>query len=378
MEYRDAERLINEFAAKVLAEPSNGLIGLAIGRKDQGPIVGDGAFCITAFVVQKLLHRTLEDANIRPAWDVISGAARGSMFIQRDDVDVVAIGDEFRAQPYTGSGHANPAAVNTQKWFERLRPGTSAVNPVATYPSSLDAGTISFFVQDRDGDIHLVSCNHVIAGTRTTDGSPPAEVVVQPATLDMTGRDLSKLTALSQIAANFGIADLSACVPLKMHVGTATPYVNKVDAAMARLRQSDRDHCQLGRLPYGGQLLGIAQPYDWDTDAERVVGSANVFKVGRTTGYTEGQVTNTKAVTIVNYKGLKATFDDQLAVDATPDNTGDFSEAGDSGSPLVTVEHNIAGIVFAGGPTRSLANPIATVISELEAAFGKWPITLVC
>jgi hypothetical protein len=102
-----------------------------------------------------------------------------------------------------------------------------------------------------------------------------------------------------------------------------------------------------------------------------------VYKVGRTTGFTEGYVAELFGTAKVQYNQWTATFVDQIVVHRTVDNTGlVFSDRGDSGSALLTEEHEIAGLVFAGSPRRSLANPIDQVMSVLTGLVGG-PVSII-
>jgi hypothetical protein len=90
--------------------------------------------------------------------------------------------------------------------------------------------------------------------------------------------------------------------------------------------------------------------------------------VGRTTGYTEGIVTNIAVTVTIPYPGGNALFSDQVAVRPTSDNGGVFSDAGDSGSGVLNDRHELLGLLFAGSPDRTLMNPIDGVIRELRSA----------
>ena len=399
--FQDADGIIDGPALAVVANLDNGILGLGIGRKDQGSIEGGGDFCITVFVERKIRPDDLPQ-NRRLAIEVIRSVAP-NLLITDSDVDVVAVGDEFRAQPYSGSDHSSPASANTQKWFNSLRPGISITNPASfilkrgssvldvseSYPLALKSGTIGFFLESKNygGDItkYLVSCNHVIAGSLQTSGSgpPPFTSIVQPSTSDMNGRDITSNATITAIAMSFGVADLRSWIPLQMYAASAStppsllPPVNFVDAAMAELGSS-RDQGFLGKLPYGGRLAKVASRFDWDTNKNILIGSGEVFKVGRTTGFTEGTVTAIKAVTRVSYaNGMVAMFLGQLAISSTNDNTGPFSLPGDSGAPLMNSANELVGMIFSGAPARSLANPAGEVISALEAVSGIRPLTLV-
>lgn len=94
-----------------------------------------------------------------------------------------------------------------------------------------------------------------------------------------------------------------------------------------------------------------------------------VQKYGRTTGWTHGEVSEVHVIVDVCYetKGplrcVKAAhFVDQIAI--IP---GSFSGGGDSGSLILTDDSykNPVGLLFAGSSTRTIANPIDTVLDTL-------------
>jgi hypothetical protein len=93
-----------------------------------------------------------------------------------------------------------------------------------------------------------------------------------------------------------------------------------------------------------------------------------VQKYGRTTGLTSGKVYALNAIVNVTYDHGTAKFINQILV--TP---GSFIKAGDSGSLMVTKDRNATlnakpvGLLFAGGSTIAVANPIDAVL----AAVGK-------
>ena len=90
----------------------------------------------------------------------------------------------------------------------------------------------------------------------------------------------------------------------------------------------------------------------------------DVQKYGRTTGYTHGRVSGINATIDVGYKNGKARFEDQIVI------TGNgFSAGGDSGSLIVTeglllADRRPVGLLFAGTPTSTLANPIELVLDR--------------
>jgi len=85
-----------------------------------------------------------------------------------------------------------------------------------------------------------------------------------------------------------------------------------------------------------------------------------VKKYGRTTGLTEGEVYALNATVRVGYSSGTARFVGQIII--TP---GGFSDGGDSGSLIVTLEgNNPIGLLFAGSSTVTIANPIDLVLAR--------------
>ena len=190
-------------------------------------------------------------------------------------------------------------------------------------------------------------------------------MVVQPGTLDFTTAELALMPSLASLSA-VRMGDLTAFVPLQFQTPANTPS-NRVDGAIALIDQNARGVDDTDRLTFGGSIMGVAAPYRTDANGA-LIDSDRVYKVGRTTGYTEGVVTNVAAITPVSYNGGVAMFVGQIVVQPTPDNVGQFSDRGDSGSGVLNDRHELVGLLFAGSPERTLLNPIDDVVSELRTA----------
>jgi hypothetical protein len=162
MNVEQALHFIRNAGISLVQSKENEIIGVAIGGQGDGPVteVRPDEFRIIAHVPRFEPNEQIATDRARAA---CVGAGR-SVFadIQPQDVKVVEVGDVFRASTYIGSDHGRPAALNTQKWFQALRPGIGIANAEG-YPNELRAGTIGFFVEHNSRRF-LVSCNHVIAG----------------------------------------------------------------------------------------------------------------------------------------------------------------------------------------------------------------------
>ena len=201
------------------------------------------------------------------------------------------------------------------------------------------SGTLGALVADGNGNLYILSNNHVMA---RTNQAVAGEDISQPGLVDNGCR-------VAEI-----VGDLSA-YPL---LGSSN-----VDAAIAQLRP--------GAMSATGEILDIGVPAT--TTAAPVVGLA-VAKSGRTTGLTQGTIGAMNATVRVQYqegcgRGRKffITYTNQVVISGTG-----FSAGGDSGSLIVTndAQHNPVGLLFAGSSTTTIANPIDEVLSRVGAALG--------
>lgn len=384
MDLKYAFDYVDKYGLEMLQAPGSNLTAVAVAPKDEGPVTESKDFAVTAFVEQKLTKRELTKAKVEPFERVFAHAV-GAPPPHKVDVNVVESGSAFRplsrlTVPFAQRGlfGAPPPIVDTQKMFYTLRSGIGITNPTGEYPGLLSVGTLGFFVRDGLGDVYLVSNNHVIgkssdkARAKTVIG----EAVVQPGTLDLTEIELALLPSQSALVGQLKVADVAAVVPLLFKTAKLTPN-NQVDAAAARL-DAARGQGDLGRVTYGGGITGTGVFLPDPADPRRVQGDARVYKVGRTTGYTEGVVTALGGVTMIEYnQGDYAFFTGQLVISSTRDNVGPFSSPGDSGSGVVNAHNELVGLLFAGSAMQTLANPIIDVINQLAAAFpGPTPTTL--
>lgn len=239
-------------------------------------------------------------------------------------------------------GKGGGDAVDPTARFARPVPiGVSTGHPAIT------AGTIGARVKDGAGLVFALSNNHVYADMNQAilgDG------VIQPGTYDGGSLPADSIGSLSAfktlIFNNTGTCpqDPSTC--------------NRIDAAIAA---SSTD------------LLGRATPANgYGTPKAATAGARinqKVQKYGRTTGQTQGIVAGLNGTVDVDYGSAGvARFTGQIAVQP-----GGFSAGGDSGSLIVSRERGTesrrpVGLLFAGSPYYTIANPIAEVLGELGVA----------
>jgi hypothetical protein len=198
------------------------------------------------------------------------------------------------------------------------------------------AGTIGARVTDGDR-IFALSNNHILAAN---NGGQEGDVLLQPGVAD-GGRDPD-----DAFGTLYDFEPLSFC-----RFGVCDP--NRVDAAIALTTPEE-----LGTATPDG---GYGTPRSWPVEAAL---GMSVQKYGRTTGHTEGEISGIHATLDVSYRDGIARFEDQIVI------TGQgFSAGGDSGSLIVTKgrllgDRRPVGLLFAGSPTTTLANPIDAVLER--------------
>ena len=216
---------------------------------------------------------------------------------------------------------------------DRYRPapiGVSVGHPDIT------AGTIGARVKDNQGNVYVLSNNHVLANSNDSDVGDSA---LQPGPFDGGTDPADK------------IGTLHAFEPIKFDGSN-----NTMDAAIAKSTTAELGN---STLPEGYGVPGT-------TVVSASIG-LGVQKCGRTTGCTTGQVAEINATVDVCYEssGIFCTkvarFVNQFTI-----SPGSFSAGGDSGSLIVTnnSNKNPVGLLFAGSATRTIANPIGPVLNH--------------
>jgi hypothetical protein len=223
------------------------------------------------------------------------------------------------------------AQTNPKAGFPRPVPiGVSAGHPDIT------AGTIGARVS-AGSRVFALSNNHVFANN---NGGRAGDNLLQPGVID-GGRNPDD-----------ALGTLYDFEPIQFCGATACPP-NRMDAALA-LTTTDN--------------LGTATPEDgYGSPRSGTVDATlgmRVQKYGRTTGHTVGRISGLNATMDVDYPGGTARFTGQIII------SGDgFSTGGDSGSLIVSKGYLFAdrrpvGLLFAGSPTTTIANPIDLVLDR--------------
>jgi hypothetical protein len=367
----EAIEVVDAHAREMLDRDDAAIELIAVGAKDGTPLNRAESFCVTAFVKEKLTATKLKERHVAKFAHTFAAVTRQGAPAAAD-IDVVECGSAFVPQiglsvptPQRGRYGGPSPICDSQKWFRALRCGIGITNPTGEYPERLSVGTAGFYLVDGEGRQYVVSNNHVIG---RSNAASPGEIVVQPGTLDLTTRELRAIATQAALAKTLGIAELSALVRLEFRDPRNIP-INHVDGALARLRDSEssgRSYADLDRLTYSGGIAGVGIPFGSGGGG----GSIRVHKVGRTTGFTEGEITHINGTATIPYPGGHAYFARQIVIQATADNVGSFSRPGDSGSGILDDRNQLVGLLFAGSDDQTLANPIPLVLEALRSASG--------
>jgi len=257
----------------------------------------------------------------------------------------------------TGILRAQPAAVTDRGPRDRWRPVVPPGVSVGHY--LITAGTFGCLVH-RDDQLFILSNNHVLANLNVCE---PWDPILQPGTADGGGpgdriarlADYVPLVFESE-PSECAVADFTAKLLNQVAGALGSRHVlktarhtggtNQVDAALARPMSPNQ---------VTNEILGVGAPAGVATASL----GTDVQKAGRTTGLTEGVITQVEATLRIDYYGPNALFTGQLV--ATP-----MSEGGDSGSAVLDRENRVVGLLFGGSPAATIINPIDAVLSALD------------
>jgi hypothetical protein len=208
-------------------------------------------------------------------------------------------------------------------------------------------GTLGCFVTLGNKAKGILSNNHVVAGENR--GIKGKDRILQPGTGSVTTQEVVGL--------------LSDFVTLQQSPSGATlaagnVVLNDVDAGIVELNGKNGTVSQ-GYLPTRKLAApnGIAQAQPGD----------KVFKVGRTTGLTRGEITQVPVVVgPIPYAPGPCWFRRAIVIEGQ--NGTLFSDHGDSGSAVVRDDGKIVGLLFAGNGQQTYVCPIDTILKNLNCS----------
>lgn len=237
------------------------------------------------------------------------------------------------------------------------RPGCSIGHHLIT------AGTLGCLVK-RGDQVYILSNNHVLANSNAAQNG---DAIWQPGKYD-GGTSADQIATLDRfIPIGFpgdtpptppppppgGCSPLASIMKYFQSQPAPTPKAqinepgnNTVDCAVAKPLSPDLvspDILNIG-VPIGVGTATLGTPLQ---------------KMGRTTGYTTGQITQLDVTVSVDYGGKIATYRNQLMA-------GAMSQGGDSGSAVLDMNKRAVGLLFAGSDTTTIMNPIQLALDALE------------
>jgi hypothetical protein len=310
----------------------NNVVGVGVGYKESEGVVTD-ELAVVVNVAQKLPVAQLVEAERVPK--IIDGVK----------TDVIETGRFLAGQAATPGPR--------DRWRSAIPAGVSIGHAEVT------AGTLGCLVR-RGSEIFILSNNHVLANV---NNAKPGDAIIQPARYD-GGGTADKVGTLVQFipldfggeAANSGVATgiekllnwVTKTIGSNHRFITyrTSPGENLVDVALAR---------PLDPAQFKADILNLGRPQGW---REAKLGMS-LQKTGRTTGYTQGRITQIDVTISVDYNGRTATFTHQLIASG-------MSAGGDSGSLMMDEEKYAIGLLFAGSSAATLINPIQTVLQLLK------------
>ncbi len=295
-------------------------------------------------------------------------------------------------------------SMNPRQSFRPLVP-----NGVSISHYKVTAGTLSTIVHDRVTDDRLLlSNNHVFANSNDADLGDP---ILQPGAMDGGEVDAATVARLERYVRLRYIGDIEDGQPPVVQppgdgtTPTPTPTPNRgcnllsIIATFGNVvgsllgtdvRLTLQPHSAASAGPQivaaqvpGGMIVptntvdaALARPVDADMFSDDILGigivndtalprlGMRVRKFGRTTSYTEGNITLLNATVNVAYSTAKGTktarFTGQVITEA-------MSQGGDSGSLIVDVDDNKAvGLLFAGSNLATIFTPIDLVLTALN------------
>ncbi len=307
------------------------VVGVAVGLKVIAGRETDET-CIVVYVD----HKEPDDA--------LSRRDRVPKTLEGIRTDVVATGP-IRALPLLETLGVSHTA--------RMRP---APGGVSIAHEKVTAGTLGVLAHRVTGEAVILSNNHVLANS---NDARAGDAILQPGPYDGGGpKD--------------AIARLGEFVPIAFSERELDVMGRWLERTLGTLLAPMG--LGLRRLPSGKTNLvdaAIAAPLSPDLVAPdlleigTVAGTAGASlgtrlkKSGRTTGLTRGKVTGLDATVEVDYGGKSAVFRGQIVSDI-------LSKGGDSGSLVVDEANRAVGLLFAGGATTTILNPIDAVLAALR------------
>lgn len=329
--------------AKLLAVP--GVLHVSVGLKEKTGKITD-ELCVRVYVKEKRARAALPAAELIPSH--VNGVPT--------DVNVVGQfefqEDNARYRPLKGGIQISNRIID--------------INAEGT-GRQISRGTLGCIAIDTTDNAPVILSNwHVLYGNSGRTG----DKVFQPPPTDLA------LVSLGDFP--FRPPDEID----KVGVIRRKEISESVDGAIAAIDVSSCCHCC--GIHYSNEINGLSvmvdgklrPPRNTIVGDEKAVSGMTVFKVGKSTGRTEGVVVDDNHPSFsITKDGSSYTFTGQIAIQNV-DHTVPFSDHGDSGSVIINLQNKIVGLLFASGkkvqvkgveqPFVTIANHIGDVLSALK------------
>ncbi|MBE2267944.1 MAG: hypothetical protein IAE80_06900 [Anaerolinea sp.] len=288
---------------------------------------------------------------------------------------------------------------------ERFRPVIPGGVSIGHY--KITAGTLGVMVKDRvTGASLILSNNHVLANS---NDAAPGDSILQPAPMDggmQPGDVVAKLERFVRLRYTDETVEVPPVVPPPVNPPPVTPPTQSCDIvalivavanALAALLGSQQRVTtttltaaqSVSTMPMPTTLTAsglavpenrldaaLARPVDpamFSNDIRQIGAISGtkdatlgmrVRKYGRTTEYTENNVTLINATVNIAYNTVAGQKTARFVGQTI---TGAMSQGGDSGSLIVdAVENKAVGLLFAGSNLATIFTPISVVLNELN------------
>lgn len=308
-----------EFATLSEAPESSGIVGVGIGLPDPGGAGGLGAPgepVLTIFTESEMPQEALLNH--------LSQAA-GTRSLSSVPVQQVVTG---------------PIEAFSHRARHRPAPGGVSVGHVNVTAGTLGQRVIGLTAPWNNRHL-ILSNNHVLANS---NAGRVNDSIIQPGAYDGGRHPADQIAVLARwVPINFGGA------PNYVDAAIGWAWHERIRGEQYYISGGVGRYYRVGTVPipaFVGMIVG---------------------KSGRTTGLTQGRVTQILVSVNVNFGGGRvALFRNQIAIQSV--NNTPFSAGGDSGSLIWHWAAGLrpVGLLFAGGGGTTFANPIQSVLSALN------------
>jgi hypothetical protein len=315
-----------------------GVVHVSVGLKETNGKVTD-QLCVRVYVEQKKAKEALPAAQLIPS--EINGVPTDVNIVGRFEFQ----DDNTKYRPIMGGIQISNRII--------------VLNAAGT-GTEMSRGTLGCTAVDTTDDAPVILSNwHVLYGSSGRTG----DKVYQPPPTSIPPVELGDLPARPRDEED------------KIGVLRRKEISSTVDGAIATIDVSSC--CNCCGIRYSNEINGLSvggrPPRNTIVGDQRAVSGMTVFKVGKSTGRTEGVVVddNHPSFDIVK-DGTTYSFTGQIAIQNI-DNTIPFSTHGDSGSVIINLENKIVGLLFASGrnvPINGVDQPFVTIANHIQDVFN--------